>query len=620
MPFISMGNTSGNGGTYGNLDTLQITPTGNNIIYTPASEELIANNVINVLYTGFIGSTVSFANCTVAKSMYVRNSDINSSVTFGTVVVPASSIAQILIEVGGATTVLQAAALYDSTSNDPKDTVVIAASNSSTAWKARALYICDGNADESEINNALNAYNGGNVWLAPGTYNTAGSIVMPSSTTLMGADASNTIIGLGFNSTVSMVSNCVVQNITLTRTAAALNNAVVTMQGDGAILISSNVNDLVSTSGQTIWLSGGYVSEIAGCTITGGVIGISGGGQHSNIHDNRITMTNVSSGSTSLIGINCTNDNTIIQHNLIQATSTATTCMGIKTTGNNVRMNNNTISGQSYFKHGVYVETGTSPFIVNNQLMVSGLGIYSACTNAKIYANTIYSYGAGVYLNGGNRSMVHTNTIQINTTSPTSNGAIMVATSLTDVVIRDNIIVSSNTGATWGGIYCLSTMTAAEIVGNQMDLAAGRSLYLSGNVVNCVIANNITNGATYGLYCGGTVNGTAISNNVITAVTAGGMYFAGTVTNTTVTTNNIKYYDNTANTVGITFAVACTMVNINSNNIGKAAGTTFTSTGIVFGGTMTGTLATNAIQYYTLAFTALSGITESGNYVVSVGT
>ncbi|MEN6514449.1 MAG: hypothetical protein ABFC82_10965, partial [Methanoculleus sp.] len=58
------------------------------------------------------------------------------------------------------------------------NTLVVAASDSTSTAKAQADYVCDGSNDQAEIQNAINALpaGGGTVQLTEGTFNCAGSI------------------------------------------------------------------------------------------------------------------------------------------------------------------------------------------------------------------------------------------------------------------------------------------------------------------------------------------------------------------------------------------------------------------------------------------------------------
>lgn len=87
-------------------------------------------------------------------------------------------------------------------------TCVVAASDS--IRKESANYVCDGTADEVEINQALNALPaaGGKVLLLAGTYTLAGGVLMPLSAVLAG-EGNGTVVKLrnGHNANVSLIKN-----------------------------------------------------------------------------------------------------------------------------------------------------------------------------------------------------------------------------------------------------------------------------------------------------------------------------------------------------------------------------------------------------------------------------
>ncbi|MDN7013310.1 glycosyl hydrolase [Methanoculleus sp. FWC-SCC3] len=75
-------------------------------------------------------------------------------------------------------------------------TVTVAASDSTSAAKAQADYVCDGSNDQAEIQNAINALpaSGGTVQLTEGTFNCAGSVLPKAHTTLSGQGDDKTFI------------------------------------------------------------------------------------------------------------------------------------------------------------------------------------------------------------------------------------------------------------------------------------------------------------------------------------------------------------------------------------------------------------------------------------------
>ena len=88
----------------------------------------------------------------------------------------------------------------------PGPTVVVAASGSSLADKARAAYVCDGIDDHMEIQAALDSLpsSGGTVALTRGTFNCAGSISPGANTMIRGEGAESTFIEFSRNSRLNV--------------------------------------------------------------------------------------------------------------------------------------------------------------------------------------------------------------------------------------------------------------------------------------------------------------------------------------------------------------------------------------------------------------------------------
>ncbi len=74
-------------------------------------------------------------------------------------------------------------------------TKIVAASNTLDKTRADVGYVCDGTADQVEIQNAITALGttGGAVYLLEGTYNISGSINMTTGVSLIGAGAGTSL-------------------------------------------------------------------------------------------------------------------------------------------------------------------------------------------------------------------------------------------------------------------------------------------------------------------------------------------------------------------------------------------------------------------------------------------
>lgn len=303
-----------------------------------------------------------------------------------------------------------------SSSSNGGTTYTVAASNSPAVLKARADYICDGTADESEINTALAL---GNVILVEGTYNIAATIAVPDNTWLRGSGdgtilAVTTGIGVitdggttgirisdlkitgngaasqrgiymtsvGSGTGPTAVTGCVIENIYITGTDLAgvelelcansiVNNIRTTdIDFDGIVIDRSSV---VAVS------NGVHNGNFAGIFITGST------STHINI------INNIVEGSLD-IGIQIENaTDCIISGNVVR--SSESFCLDIQ---NSARMtvDGNTLDGSN---SQVVFNTSSVPnsvfsdnLITNGQL--EGL-IISSCENSTVSGNTIYNNG-----------------------------------------------------------------------------------------------------------------------------------------------------------------------------------------------------------------------------------
>jgi len=127
-------------------------------------------------------------------------------------------------------------------------TIVVAASNSKN--KEKADYVCDGTADEEEINAAINALpsSGGTVLLLEGTYNIASSITILSDNI--------TLAGVGHATKIFLVGGADCHPIQVGDESSTISNCVVRdLQVDGN-------KDNQSSGGRGIYLNGASGAEI----------------------------------------------------------------------------------------------------------------------------------------------------------------------------------------------------------------------------------------------------------------------------------------------------------------------------------------------------------------------
>ena len=103
-------------------------------------------------------------------------------------------------------------------------TKIVAANNASATFKTGADYVCDGTADDVEIQAALNALPTGRVILSEGTFNTTANLTVPANATLEGQGNATIISASGAAITNAIViggDNAIVRNLKVVLAAGA---------------------------------------------------------------------------------------------------------------------------------------------------------------------------------------------------------------------------------------------------------------------------------------------------------------------------------------------------------------------------------------------------------------
>jgi len=171
------------------------------------------------------------------------------------------------------------------------DTAVVAASNSSQLAKSRAGWVCDGTADDVEINAALSS-GVSRVFLPEGTYRTTGTISIPSNTEFYGAGPGTLIkladTGEGSLTGVAMLemlgaATPVQYSMVITdQTAATSGIYVHDMSIDGNEANIQAASYLVSFSGLTLYNTSDSVVERVNIADCNSLISVSNPGEYRN--------------------------------------------------------------------------------------------------------------------------------------------------------------------------------------------------------------------------------------------------------------------------------------------------------------------------------------------------
>jgi hypothetical protein len=144
--------------------------------------------------------------------------------------------------------------------------IIIAASNSSSAWKSEATATCSGSNDQNTINNYLT--NGNTVELAPGTFNCNGLINVKTGDTLYG-QGNSTVLNLQNNNGyiyMGGASDVTVGNLELAGNEYVSSGLIIGLAGSSAVS-GFDIHDItdIAVGGDdfVVYANNGSVSNIA---------------------------------------------------------------------------------------------------------------------------------------------------------------------------------------------------------------------------------------------------------------------------------------------------------------------------------------------------------------------
>ncbi|MCK4329604.1 right-handed parallel beta-helix repeat-containing protein [candidate division WOR-3 bacterium] len=354
-------------------------------------------------------------------------------------------------------------------------------------------WVCDGTADDVEIQAALDQINtlgGGVVYVKQGTYNLSSNLTPYSNTILMGTGP-----GTVLNRTTATAIN--VNN----KTRVVIENLRIT----GSCTQGIQFYDATDGEIKQCWIDNSGINGII----------ITGSGGVNNSHYN-IIANNICSGSVTY-GINIHGYENIIQGN--NCRNAASSCIYLNGAESNVVVGNvvdggtsgagislvsnsmdNTITGNTLIKGRLYLHSSTWNTVSSNTVFQHQIYIYDSDWNTVV-GNTIreYTVGAGVHLGGGSDFNTISNNICYN---HNSSGIYLCASSnntVTDNVCADN--------------------------GSRGILITGDSDY---NVVN---DNRCINNTSYGIgITSATCKENVIQNNMLKGNTGGSYIDYGTNT------------------------------------------------------------------------------------------
>lgn len=370
--------------------------------------------------------------------------------------------------------------------------LVVAASDSSTKSKNGADYVCDGVADEVEINAAMNALpaTGGRVELREGTFTIADSITFPAdSITLEGQGRGTLIDGDGLATGVHAIvvsgrDHCAIKNL-----------AIQTEDGGGK-------------TSHCIYL------DAAGDYLTiDGVVIIDSDSDAINLYDivDQLTIRNcvIEGADDGGIAVYAPTNSTIT-NNIIQLTGGRGISAYYSATG--VTITNNIITNL-FIGDGIYIKTGYHVVIGHNfiwDILGTGdNGIYlEDCHWMAITDNSIYD----VEQHG------------------------IICDDIEDSVIASNNILNPRTGH---GIYIYDGSKRCVVEGNTMEGIAGDGFRLNDVTESSFTGNLVSNG-TNGIHLEAAVDNCLISDNLFDTCTTAINIAAATCDKNAVKSNKIR--------------------------------------------------------------------------------
>jgi len=364
-------------------------------------------------------------------------------------------------------------------------TYVVAASNSTTAEKQAADYLCDGTADQVEINNAITAAaalagQGGTIVLLGGNYNISGSTLLKSNIWLKGVGVSTTLqIPNATNTTFDMIKSADEANW--------LYNARISdfyINGNKSNQASGTMNAIQLTK-----LDLCYIEDVK-------IYSMKGAGIILNTSTTKAWVDScwVAGCDGSGIELNATGNYNVISKNYLASNN-----------------------------EGIYLGTSPTPSnrckIIDNSCVSNssvGIAAYDS-SNAIIKGNHCYGNVYGILLSTMTKSIVEDNIVENNTQI-----GIYIYSAANDNIINNNTVHSNGTAAdnTYANIYVYSNCDYNTIQNNMVRRGANANKPKYGICIedatcdiNQVTNNNLhDSGSTTNLSDAGTGTVTAAGN------------------------------------------------------------------------------------------------------------
>lgn len=442
-------------------------------------------------------------------------------------------------------------------------TLVVAASDSKDTTNAD--YVCDGTADDVQINAAIAALptRGGRVLLMEGTFNLAAKIsITRSNVVLSGQGGASTKLNLGNGVNDNMIglddlelgayTDIVIENLymegnsanqtgnqagifvgrTITRFIIRNNyihdTKIAQIYDDGAVsgLILDNYLDTVS-----VGASYGNIEGVGDYTIIRGNTCVSGDYAGISIYNETLGRCIIDGNiirSSRGYGIESLSDMSIISNNQIYASGDYSIYVHGSTnydvvTNNHIEVDNNPTNS-------VIVKMGSSQCELASNVIEVRAGNSAALTAIQIGADNVNVNGNYVYFG---TSQAHIGITGFNGYASITNNSIQGQGAGTETgfsLSASEAMITGNTVFNMGTGMDLSNCDTCVISNNNMITIQGKGIILSGCVL-CEVIGNKVDSAQYGIYIANTSTATRkqlnISNNLLSSITKEGIYLQG---------------------------------------------------------------------------------------------
>ena len=340
---------------------------------------------------------------------------------------------------------------------------------STAGWtSADCDYLCDGTADQTEINNAITALpaNGGEIVILDGTYNIIKKIDVTKDNVSIRGNGNATILKRMFDSyvkegviTLTSRSGCKIANLQVDGNKISYTNS-----NNYSIYLDASSDNTVTGNTCNKNISGIRLSSSSNNAVTGNTCNknISGIDLNSS-SDNKVTGNTCNNNNSTGIRLSSSSDNTV----------TGNTCnknisgIYLNSSSNNA-VTGNTCNNNNGYGTGIYLDASSDNTVTGNTCNNNdNYSIYlDASSDNTVTGNTCNKNISGIYLSNSNNNIVTGNTCIRGTGLATDYAASQHTIQLQGTGNRYNLISNNNC---MGKAVTSEGGTGNTLVNNKFD-------------------------------------------------------------------------------------------------------------------------------------------------------